>query len=161
MCAFSLWVSLMGYYWQQLRKLIWVYLFSSVCFIREILVFCNTGKYGQRKPVFWHISQKQPPEVFYKKRCSWAFRKIHRKTPVPGTLFKQSWRPRPAILLKKSLWHRCFPVNFVKFPRTTFLQNTSGRLLLILRSVSFCILIIHKLSWPWAYFTIWPRTIGF
>ena len=37
---------------------------------------------------------------------------------------------RPATLLKKRLWHRCFPVNFAKFPRTAFLQNTSGRLLL-------------------------------
>ena len=32
--------------------------------------------------------------------------------------------------LKKSLWHRCFPVNFAKFLRTPFLQNTPGRLLL-------------------------------
>ena len=31
---------------------------------------------------------------------------------------------------KKRLWHRCFPVNFEKFLRTSFLQNTSGRLLL-------------------------------
>ena len=38
---------------------------------------------------------------------------------------------RPATLLKKRLWHRCFPVNFVKFLRTSFLQNTSGRLLLV------------------------------
>ena len=37
---------------------------------------------------------------------------------------------RPATLLKKKLWHRCFPVNFVKFLRTPFSQNTSGRLLL-------------------------------
>ena len=37
---------------------------------------------------------------------------------------------RPATLLKKRLWYRCFPVNFVKFPRTSFLQNTSGQLLL-------------------------------
>ena len=37
---------------------------------------------------------------------------------------------RPATLLKKRLWHRCFPVNFAKFLRTPFLQNTSGRLLL-------------------------------
>ena len=36
----------------------------------------------------------------------------------------------PAALLKKKLWHRYFPVNFVKFLRTTFLQNTSRRLLL-------------------------------
>ena len=33
-------------------------------------------------------------------------------------------------MLKKRLWHRCFPVNFAKFLRTSFLQNTSGRLLL-------------------------------
>ena len=37
---------------------------------------------------------------------------------------------RPATSLKKRLWHRCFLVNFVKFLRTHFLQNTSGRLLL-------------------------------
>ena len=37
---------------------------------------------------------------------------------------------RPATLLKNRLWHRCFPVNFKKFLRTPFLQNTSGRLLL-------------------------------
>ena len=37
---------------------------------------------------------------------------------------------RPVTLLKKRLWHRCFPVNYVKFLRTPFLQNTSGLLLL-------------------------------
>ena len=36
---------------------------------------------------------------------------------------------RPAALLKKRLWHRCFAVNFAKFLRTPILQNTSGRLL--------------------------------
>ena len=34
------------------------------------------------------------------------------------------------FLIKKGLWHRCFPVNLVKFLRATFLRNTSGRLLL-------------------------------
>ena len=29
----------------------------------------------------------------------------------------QAWL---ATLFKKRLWHRCFPVNFVKFLRTTF-----------------------------------------
>ena len=37
---------------------------------------------------------------------------------------------RPATLFKNRLWHRCFPVNFPKFLRTFFLQNTSGQLLL-------------------------------
>ena len=32
--------------------------------------------------------------------------------------------------IKKRLWNRCFPMNFAKFPRATFFQNTSGRLLL-------------------------------
>ena len=31
-----------------------------------------------------------------------------------------------ATLLKKRLWYRRFPVNFVEFLRTSFLQNTSG-----------------------------------
>ena len=33
--------------------------------------------------------------------------------------------------VKKRLWHRCFPNNFAKFLRVPFLQNTSGRLLLV------------------------------
>ena len=36
----------------------------------------------------------------------------------------------PATLIKWRLLHRCFPVNFTKFLRTPFLQNTCGRLLL-------------------------------
>ena len=36
----------------------------------------------------------------------------------------------PVNLLKKRLRHLYFPVNFVKFLRTPYLQNTSGRLLL-------------------------------
>ena len=47
-----------------------------------------------------------------------------------------SLRPdlRPATLLKKRLWHRCFHmcfVNFAKFLTTPFLQNICGRLLLV------------------------------
>ena len=37
---------------------------------------------------------------------------------------------RPATLLKKRLWHRCFPANLTKFLRTLFLWNTYGWLLL-------------------------------
>ena len=37
---------------------------------------------------------------------------------------------RPTTLLKKEPWHKCFSVNFAKFLRTPFLQNTSGGLLL-------------------------------
>ena len=54
------------------------------------------------------------------------FAKFTGKHPCQSLLF----RLRPTTLLKKRLWHRCFPVNFAKFLRTPFLQNTSGRLLL-------------------------------
>ena len=42
----------------------------------------------------------------------------------------KAWVLMRAILLKKRFWHRYFPVNFPKFLKTPFLQNTSGRLLL-------------------------------
>ena len=31
---------------------------------------------------------------------------------------------RPKTLLKKRLWHRCFPVNFATFSRTSFFNRT-------------------------------------
>ena len=41
------------------------------------------------------------------------------------SLFKLSRRPyRP--LIKKELCHKCFPVNFAKFLRTSFLYNITG-----------------------------------
>ena len=50
------------------------------------------------------------------KRCSQKFHKIQRRTSAPESSFQ--------LQLKKRLWHRCFPLNFVKFLRTHFLQNT-------------------------------------
>ena len=41
-----------------------------------------------------------------------------------GLIFNKVAGLRSATLLKKRLWHRCFPVNFAKFLRTPFLQNT-------------------------------------
>ena len=34
--------------------------------------------------------------------------------------------PDSAILLKKRLWHRCFPVNFEKSLRTFFYRTPPG-----------------------------------
>ena len=61
----------------------------------------------------------------------------------------------PATLLKKRLRHRCFPVNFAKFLRTPFSQNTSRRLLLypflifyskILKFLSLIVLLFSPFS---------------
>ena len=52
---------------------------------------------------------------------------------------KFTWKQ--LCFIKKRLWHSCFPVNFAKFLRTTFLPNTSGRLLLFY----------------WMYYQLWIR----
>ena len=51
-------------------------------------------------------------------------------TGKPLSLKKSFLKKLQAFLLKRKLWHRCFPKNFVKFLRIPFLKNTSGRLLL-------------------------------
>ena len=49
---------------------------------------------------------------------------------------------RPATLLKKILRHRRFPVNFARFLRTPFSQNTSRRLL-ICCVYPFCLRFVY------------------
>ena len=44
-----------------------------------------------------------------------------------------SFQATPATLLKKRLWHRCFPVNFANFLRTAFLKEHFWWLLLFMK----------------------------
>ena len=48
------------------------------------------------------------------------FPKITGKHLCQSLFFNKVAGLRPAPLLKKRLWHRCFPVNFEKFLRTPF-----------------------------------------
>ena len=60
------------------------------------------------------------PEVFCKKcvlENSAKFTELHL---CQSLFFNKVAGLRPATLLKKRLWDRCFPVNFVKFLRTPF-----------------------------------------
>ena len=60
----------------------------------------------------WNIySRSSRPEVFCKKGV------VRNFTKFIGKHLCQSLTP--ATLLKKRLWHRCFPVNFIKFLRTS------------------------------------------
>ena len=72
---------------------------------------------NRRKCFFSTNMQKQLPEVFCSKRCSYKFRKMHKKIRVFN-------------FIKKETRYRCFPVNLANFLRTPFLPSTSGRLLL-------------------------------
>ena len=58
------------------------------------------------------------------------FAKLTGKHLCQSFFFNKVALLKPATLLKKILWHRCFPVNFAKFLRTLFLQRTSGSLIL-------------------------------
>ena len=64
--------------------------------------------------------QKQSPEVFCAKGVLRYFTKITRKRLCQSLFFNKVAGLRPTTLLKKRLWHSCFPVNFVKFLRTSF-----------------------------------------
>ena len=69
------------------------------------------------------ISRSSRPELFYKKGVLVLEVSLHE-----------------ACNLKKRLWHRCFPVNFLKFLRTTFFIEQLWCLLLniddlIIRSI--------------------------
>ena len=59
---------------------------------------------------------KQFPHKFWSSRLEVSYKKdvLRNFTNVQG---------RSATLLKRRLWHRCFPVIFVKFLRTPFLQK--------------------------------------
>ena len=82
--------------------------------------------------------KKQPPKVFcFEKGVLRNFTKFTRKYLCQTLFFNKVAGMRPATLLKKRLWHRCFRVNFAKFLRQPFLQNTFGRLLLYSRKISW------------------------
>ena len=74
--------------------------------------------------------ERQPPEVFCKKGVLRNFVKFTGTHMCQGLCFSKVACLKPANLLKKRPWYRCVPVNFAKFLRTRFLQNTPRRLLL-------------------------------
>ena len=54
------------------------------------------------------------------------FTKFTEKHQCLSLFFSNVAGLRPATLLKKKPWHRCFAVNSVKFLRAPFLQKSSG-----------------------------------
>ena len=72
-----------------------------------------------------HIRSSRP-ELYCKKRVLRNFAKFTGKHLCKSIFFNTVAVLKPATLFKKRLWHRCFPVNFTKFLRTPFLQNTTG-----------------------------------
>ena len=102
------------------RIAIWIYLRSYKNDYVGLLVLYLLSYTDQ-----WLILQKQPPEVFCKKRCSYFA--IFTGKHLCWSLFfikLQAFRP------KKKLQYKCFPMNIAKFLRTPILKNICERLLL-------------------------------
>ena len=72
----------------------------------NILVDCEYGE---------TISRSSRPEVFCKTGVLENFTKFTGKHLCQSLFLNKVADLRPATLLKKRLWHRCFPVNSVKF----------------------------------------------
>ena len=66
------------------------------------------------------LDRSSRPEVFCIRGVLRNFTKFTGKHLCQTFLFNNVAGLRPATLLKKRLWRRCFPVNFVKFLRTPF-----------------------------------------
>ena len=70
---------------------------------------------------FWGINRSSRPEVFCKKGAVKNFSKFIGKHLCQNLFFNKVVKLTPTTLLKKSLWHRCFPMNFAQVLRTPFL----------------------------------------
>ena len=86
-------------------------------------------------------------EVFCSKGVLRNFTKFTGKHLCQRLFFNKVAGLRPATSLKKRLWHRCFPMNFVKFSITTFFKKHIWWLLLklywyigkVISSFYFCL----------------------
>ena len=74
--------------------------------------------------------RSSPQEVFCEKGILTNFTKFTGKHLYHSPFFNKVAGLRPATLLIKRLWHKSFPVNFVKFLRTSFLTEHLWWLLL-------------------------------
>ena len=68
--------------------------------------------------------------MFYKKDVLRNFAKFAGKHQSQRLIFNKVAVLRTATLLKKNLWHRCFPANFAEYIRTPFLTEHIWWLLL-------------------------------
>ena len=77
----------------------------------------------------WHSrksSKSSHRRCFIRKVVLRNFAKYTGKDLCQSLSFNKVTGLRPATLLKKRLWRRCFPVNFAKFLRTSFYRTPLG-----------------------------------
>ena len=102
------------------------YFYFSIQHSEAVVQMCSVEK------VFLEIAQNSQENT-----CTRASFLIKLQVWGQSLFFNKVAGLRPATLLKKSLWHRCFPVNFVEFLRTHFLTQRLWWLLLNIHCVCF------------------------
>ena len=85
---------------------------------------------------YWISSRSSRPEVFCQKGVLQNFSKFTGKYLCQTLFFNKVTGLRPATVLKKRLWHRCFPLNFEKILRTLFFVEHLRRRLLKVREMN-------------------------
>ena len=75
--------------------------------------------YAKFSEGLYKIRSKRPA-VFCRKGVLRNFEKFTGKHLCQSLFFNKVASLRPATLLRKRFWHRCFPVNFAEFLRTPF-----------------------------------------
>ena len=103
---------------------------------KRLLIFLNIKMSARSNKIelseeFMVMSNKeQPLEMFCKKYFLRNFAEFTGKHLCQSLFFNKVSSLRSGTLIKKRVWHWCFPVKFAKILRTLLWQNTSGRLLL-------------------------------
>ena len=94
----------------------------SLKFVEFIFVKKKRGGMGKQE-ISWSFKtlRSSRQEVFCEEGILRNFTTFTGKHLCQSLFLNKVAGLRPATLLKKRLWHRCFPVNFVKFLRTPFL----------------------------------------
>ena len=72
---------------------------------------------------FWEGSEAATGDILLRKGVLRNFAKFTGKHHRQNLYFNKVADLRPATLLKKRLWHRCFPGNFAKFLRHLFYRT--------------------------------------
>ena len=93
--------------------------------------FASNEQHLRQLFIYLFFFRSNRPEVFCKKGALRNFIKFTGKHLCQSLIFNK-------VLLKMRLWHRCFPMNFVKFLRTPFFIEHLWWLLLFVIG-PFCI----------------------
>ena len=91
--------------------------------IRVAIISVNTALKGRSSVRYYGrvIYRSRHQKCSKQKSVFRNFTKFTGKHLRQSLFFNKVAGLRPTTLLKKRLWHRCFPVDFVKFIRTPFL----------------------------------------